>query len=372
MFTNYFKMNNRTLFPTLKNALHFLAFLTLMSGFYSPMIAQSNDFYFTNKNGWSMDRHVRTTGDINGDGKDDIIGFGEAGVYVSFSDGTNFSVPQLLLNNLAIGAGAWEVNKHPRMVADVNGDGKDDIVGYGGAGVFVALSQGQTLGQHTIWLNHYFTEANGWNETEHVRTTADVNGDGKADLVGFGGGGVFVAYSDGSKFSEPRMLIENFAIGAGGWSKSLHTRLMGDINNDNLADIIGCGGEVYTSTANGKRFTEIQQHDLSFFTNPNWWNLQRHRRMAADVNGDGTADLVGFTESKIYISLMQNGSFQPQQMSLSEFNYTQGWSPLKYPVLMGDFNGDGKSDIIGFKEDKVYMSCSNGTSFDPARGVVFR
>ena len=34
--------------------------------------------------------------------------------------------------------GAWRVEQHPRMLGDVNGDGRADIVGFGNDGVVVA------------------------------------------------------------------------------------------------------------------------------------------------------------------------------------------------------------------------------------------
>ena len=60
------------------------------------------------------------------------------GVYVSLSTGSGFIVPSL---NYGHGAGGWRVNLHPRHVVDVNGDGKADIVGFGNAGTYLSLSQ---------------------------------------------------------------------------------------------------------------------------------------------------------------------------------------------------------------------------------------
>ncbi|MEM1319465.1 MAG: VCBS repeat-containing protein [Bacteroidota bacterium] len=338
-----------------------------------PSLHAQVDFYFTPPNGWSMDRHHRTVADVDGDGKADIIGFGEKGVFVSFSDGQNFSIPQLLVNNFSIAVGGWQVNEHVRTVADVNGDGKADIVGFGGGKVLVALSQGRTFGAPSVWLEHDLSTRNGWNNREHVRTATDVNGDGMADLVGFGGAGVFVAFSNGRSFSKPEMLIKNFAIGAGGWEVAKHTRLVADIDNDQRADIVAFGGNVFTARSTGTRFAEPSRLDqMSFFINPNWWNLKRHRRMMADVNGDGSADIVGFTEYKVYVALAVGGSFDTQRMCFEEFNYAQGWSPAKYPIAMGDVNGDGKEDIIGFKDDRVYVALSDGRCFGSARAVSFR
>jgi hypothetical protein len=69
--------------------------------------------------------------DVNGDGRDDVVGFGNGGVFVSTSTGTGFRTPSLWVANYGYNAGGWRVAKHPRMMADVNGDGRDDVVGFG-------------------------------------------------------------------------------------------------------------------------------------------------------------------------------------------------------------------------------------------------
>ena len=47
-----------------------------------------------------------------------------------------------MVDNFAYDAGGWRVEKHPRFLADLTGDGRADIVGFGDAGVWVALNNG--------------------------------------------------------------------------------------------------------------------------------------------------------------------------------------------------------------------------------------
>ena len=92
--------------------------------------------------GYRNDKHIRTVADVNGDGLADIVAFGGAGVYVAlaYKDNTGFGFryPNLVLANFGYddSAGGYRNDKHIRTVADVNGDGLADIVAFGGAGVY--------------------------------------------------------------------------------------------------------------------------------------------------------------------------------------------------------------------------------------------
>ena len=90
-----------------------------------------------------MDQHPRIMADVNGDKRADVVGFGNAGAYVSLSTGTGFSPPQLWVANYGYDAGGWRVEDHPRIMADVNGDGRADVVGFGNAGAYVSIPSGQ-------------------------------------------------------------------------------------------------------------------------------------------------------------------------------------------------------------------------------------
>ena len=51
----------------------------------------------------------------------------------------HFAAPTFELAAFAPGAGGWSSdNLYPRELADVNGDGQADIVGFGQAGVYVS------------------------------------------------------------------------------------------------------------------------------------------------------------------------------------------------------------------------------------------
>ena len=101
-----------------------------------------------------------------------------------------------------IGDGGWtNQNSYPRYLADVNGDGKADIVGFAHQGVYVALANGNgTFASEQLAYRGTFTIGDGgWtNQDSYPRYLADVNGDGKADIVGFAHQGVYVALANGN------------------------------------------------------------------------------------------------------------------------------------------------------------------------------
>ena len=110
---------------------------------------------------------------MNGDGKADIVGFGIAGAYVSLATGGgHFAAPTFELAQF--GAARWlgSNDQYPRELADVNGDGMADIVGFGIAGAYVSLATG---GGHfaapTFELAQFGTRRGGWAATTSIRAS---------------------------------------------------------------------------------------------------------------------------------------------------------------------------------------------------------
>ena len=148
--------------------------------------------------GWRADLHIRLFVDLTGDGVKDVIAFGDKDVSVCLGtkEGVFKAKQSVIDTDLSIQHN-WHTNKHPRLLGDITGDGKPDIVGFGEKGVTVALSKGDgTFDTPKLTLDDFSYEK-GWRIEKHLRFLADMNGNGRLDIVGFGDKGVIVSFSNG-------------------------------------------------------------------------------------------------------------------------------------------------------------------------------
>jgi hypothetical protein len=137
---------------------------------------------------------------------------------------------------------------NPRFLADASGDGYHDIVGFGGGNVYVARwnNTSGTFDPNASWLSGSFTYNSGW-RSSHARFVADVNHDGRADLVGLGTHRGYLAVSTGSGFvrQDPAGTFRSVAFTGytttAGWADAEHLRMLGDVTGDGTADLVGFG-----------------------------------------------------------------------------------------------------------------------------------
>ncbi len=156
---------------------------------------------------FALGTELPAVGDFDGDGRDDIVTFtrgSAADVYVALSTGTRFFGDGVRWHdNFAVGT-------ELPSVGDANGDGRDDIVTFTGgtaADVYVATSSGSGFGAGTRWHDTFAARTD-------VPGVADVNGDGRADIVSYTRGAaadVTVALSSGGGFGSVARWHDHFA-----------------------------------------------------------------------------------------------------------------------------------------------------------------
>jgi Big-like domain-containing protein/VCBS repeat protein/FG-GAP repeat protein len=290
--------------------------------------------------------------DVNKDGKPDIVltndtgeSNGDGSVAVLLGNGDGTFQPAVLYDSGGLYPG-W------LAVADVNGDGIPDLIVLNAyvPGNQASGSVGVMLGYGNGTFHPVVTYAAGGANVSGI-AVGDLNGDGQPDIVVTTCGGYC---TDNGNDGTVNVLLANgggtfqapvvYAVyGAGGGV------VIADVNGDGKPDLIvpygaggGRGGGVEVMLGNG---------DGTF--SPGWsynFDTPASSPLVADVNGDGIPDLLIATNQTIDVMLGRgNGQFDSPLVYL-----VNGLQP--FSLAVADVNGDGKPDVIAATFTQIGVS----------------
>lgn len=308
-----------------------------------------------NDYGWNETMDTRSVADLNGDGMVDLIGFGATGVWTSMANGSGYDIATRIdtLDTFAT-AGSFDKATQRRMLAHVGGDSAPDIVMFALDGVYVAINDGTGgFEEPVLWIDDFGVDHGYLNFADYPRDLGDITGDGRSDVVGWAANGVRTSISSGSSFLTSELAIGS--VGASfGWT-SAHPRTLGDINGDGYADIVSFGQpetHIYINDPNG-HFSAAQTYAFMTAANGSYF-ADRHPRVAVDIDADGKDDLFTYANAGTYVSMSNTDTVAGGLTQLSsDYGYDDGYRLGNDVRRLADINGDGLLDIVGFGPDVV-------------------
>jgi FG-GAP-like repeat len=257
---------------------------------------------------WTFTNSKFVAGDFNGDGRADVAAFyGYADgtsrmlTFLSRSDGT-FADP--VKSSWVAGAGDWVFDHVQLTSGDFNGDGRDEVValyGYatGGSALFTFASD--VSGVFGAPVRSWNVGDNQWWGSSSQLVSGDFNGDGREEVAAFygyadGRAALFTWANDGTgSFSGPS---ESWNVPANSWWGGDVQVTAGDFNGDGRTDV----GAVYSYASGVVTAFTFLADGTGGFADPvsSWsvpagqWYTDHAQFLAGDFDGTGRDEMGAF------------------------------------------------------------------------------
>ncbi|MBB3057753.1 photosystem II stability/assembly factor-like uncharacterized protein [Mucilaginibacter gotjawali] len=271
--------------------------------------------------------------DIDGDGKPDILTRNSTGINgfsVQLNTGTpgNFSYTQQNIDGM---------NAYAFALADLDGDGLPELLTTDNTTNNVVIYHNISTPGHVAFGDTFSFTPTSFSTFSMAIAAADLDGDGKPDIV--------VTNSNGlneidlyRNTSQPGKLSFDTAFPLGGTADSF---TIADFDGDGKPDLLATFG----NNSNGidmLRNTSTPGN-FSFDRVPDVFPANPYPICAGDIDGDGKLDVIILDRQSNYIDVYRNLS-TPGKVA---FSTLATYAVPAWPVnaMMADFDGDGKPDI---------------------------
>lgn len=324
---------------------------------------------------WALYYHNIFLRDFNSDGADDVFIQAidlEHRTYILIADGNGgFNNVEEITDQYGMVAESWASDSHLAHFGDFDGNGADDIIlqqiSQAGHRTWLLLADGNGgfLTRQNI-TNAFGTTADNWFAGNHILHTGDFNCDGNDDVLlqqarADSNLNTFLLVADGNGgFQNKQNITSSFNTNRDNWSAQYHLLRKGDFNGDQCTDVLlqqlESSNEFATYLLLGDSSDEFQNKrnvTWRYGAYPSLWALQDHVMLLGDYNGDGMDDMVfqPTSENSNYNTLLLlargDGHFHTRYYMTNEFGATlENWATTQHVGHVGDFNGDGSSDIF--------------------------
>ncbi len=306
--------------------------------------------------------HVFYGGDFTGDGKSDIMVFGgnDNNWRLGTSDGTNLTWS--VVSNTGNFGGLLD-GAHRTFTGDFTGDGKADALFYysGDNHWWLGTSSGTALTWSLVCTSTFGNLLDG----THGLYVGDYNGDGKKDLLVYNN-------SDGSWWfgiSSGTAITWTQAAATSGFGNVLgndHKILIGDFDGDGKTDVLfyfNGDGNWWMGTSNGTALTFHQASATAAAGNLLDWS---YRMMAGDYDGDGKTDVAYYNsvDGSFTFGISDGNQLNWESAGTGAATIGDLDDSTTRLFFSGDFNGDGKMDALSYSstDGNWRAGLSNGSA----------